>query len=91
MEIEEELKLNDQISLGESAKLAWNKYFVSFVDRKNVEIIEEFSMANPLDTVNLQIIKFKQLAIEDLCAAIKSDIESGIIAKTKLEKVKDNE
>ena len=68
--------------LGEQASMAWMHYMKKYTEDKQKELFEKF-LNQPLDQMIL--VKYEQIALDQLVAGILMAIETGKLADKQLE------
>jgi len=73
--------LQEEVRIGAKAEIAWNQFMKEYTEQKQIELYTEFLDAS-IDQCHL--VKFKQIALDEMVAGILSAIETGKLAKKQL-------
>ena len=79
------ISLLDQVQFGKEAEKAYSNYLKNFFFRYEEELLQKFKRANPNDERYILSIKTELLYINNIQAAIETEISNGKIAEKQLQ------
>ena len=80
-----QINLFDQVLIGKEAEKAYTNYLKAFFSRYEQELLQKFKLANHNDDRYILSIKTELLYINNIQAAIETEISNGKIADKQLQ------
>jgi len=82
--------LEDEVKLGADARIAYEKFFLPFIEEKRQVFFEAFNNCEPDDAKRLSEIRRMSLVVDAFDKEMQSYLTTGEMAKTQLENMNES-